>query len=330
MAVPQRVLGLAARLVAGRLPDHPEREPGWHFDFAARHPRPMTSLRRVVWECYRDRGTSRALPIAWYENLKFRLLLGNDLSLCLYVGGSFEPNEFAYLEETLKPGMVFIDCGANEGLYTLYAARRIGPAGRVLAIEPSTREVQRLRANIALNQLNNITIEQVALGNQSKRALLTVAGPGHEALNTMSSIEEPLRQEEVQVETLDALVDRHQLERVDLIKLDIEGSEVQALLGSGETIERFSPILLIEAEETRLASMTNGLDDLLAILDEHQYAVQIFDEQTGRLRPANRPREPATTHQGNIAAAPKHPPKAASSRTYRRHESSDLKDGANP
>jgi FkbM family methyltransferase len=265
----------------------------------------MSSLRRVVWECYSDRGISGALMIDWYDRLKFRLLLGNDISLSLYIGGSFEPNEFAYLEEKLRPGMVFIDGGANEGLYTLYAARRVGPSGKVLAIEPSTREVKRLRANIEMNQLENVIIEAVALGEQPRQASLAVAGHGHEALNTLSSIGEPFRREDVQVETLDALVARHQLERVDLIKLDIEGSEVQALLGSRETIERFRPTFLIEAEDVRLASMNKRIGDLLAILDEHNYDIQIFDNHTGALRPARRPDEPATTHRGNIAAIPK-------------------------
>jgi len=305
MVAPEWALGLVARLLAGRNPREPEREPGWHFDFAADRPRPMTSMRRVIWECFRDRGINGELRIDWYDHLEFRLLLGSDLSLCLYVGGSFEPNEFAYLEETLRPGMVFIDGGANEGLYTIYAASRIGPSGKVLAIEPSTREVNRLRANIELNRLDNVTIERVALGDQPRRSTLAVAGPGHEALNTLSPIGDPFRTEEVTVETLDALVSRHRLERVDVIKLDIEGSEVRALLGARETLKRFEPILLIEAEETRLASMADGLDDLLAILDEYRYDVQIFDSGTGRLRAANRPGEPGTTHQGNIAAVPK-------------------------
>ena len=56
-------------------------------------------------------------------------MLGNDNSLCLYVCGSFEPNEFAFLDKVLKPGMVFVDVGANDGYYTLFAAQRVGPCG---------------------------------------------------------------------------------------------------------------------------------------------------------------------------------------------------------
>jgi FkbM family methyltransferase len=245
--------------------------------------------------------------VRWYERLRVGLFIGNDLTFSLYVGGSFEPNEFVFIGKTLSPGMVFVDGGANDGLYSILAGHYVGHSGRVLAVEPSSRECQRLQANVALNQLDNVLLEQVALGEEPGESYLAVAGIGREVLNAVLPRQSDSTQaggESVRVETIDSLVSRHRLERVDVIKLDIEGSEVDALLGADETIARFKPILLVEAEEDRLLTLNRTVDDLVALLEQHDYGVWVFDKETAQLRAAVRPDEPDGQHPGNIVAAP--------------------------
>ena len=245
----------------------------------------------------------RPIVVRWYEGLRLGLFIGNDLTFSLYIGGSFEPNEFVFVGRSLSPGMVFVDGGANDGLYSILAGHYVGRAGTVLAVEPSARECRRLEANVALNQLDNVLLEQVALGDEPGESYLAVAGIGREVLNAL----QPHAQdggEPVRVETIDALVHRHRLERVDVIKLDIEGSEVDALLGAKETIARFRPVLLIEAEEDRLATLDRTVDDLVALLEQQDYGVWVFDKETAQLRPAERPGEPDGQHPGDIVAAP--------------------------
>jgi FkbM family methyltransferase len=236
------------------------------------------------------------------------LFIGNDLTFPLYVGGSFEPNEFVFIAKMLSPGMVFVDGGANDGLYAILAGHYVGRSGRVLAVEPSSRECQRLQANVALNRLDNVLLEQVALGEEPGESYLAVAGIGREVLNALvprhESDSTQTGGESVRVETIDSLVRRHRLERVDVIKLDIEGSEVDALLGAKETLARFRPILLVEAEADRLATLNRTVDDLVALLEQHDYGVWVFDKETAQLRPAQRPDEPDGQHPGDIVAAP--------------------------
>jgi len=281
-------------------------EPGWRFDPGADDHRFATELRRDLWRRYRDARIDEPVVFRWYDGLRIRLFLGNDLSLCLYVGGSFEPNELSFLGAVLEPGMVVVDGGANDGLYTLFAARRVTPSGHVLAVEPSPREVERLSSNLALNRITNASVLNVALGATDGTATLAVAEAGHEGQNTIGArVSNPKVETAahvtVTVETLDRIVEREKLERLDLVKLDVEGSEVEALRGGGTALARFRPLMLLEAEEERLASQNRTKADLVACLADLDYALWVFDGATAQLRPARMPDEP----EGNAVAAPR-------------------------
>jgi FkbM family methyltransferase len=301
---PQRIVEIAASLLArGKAL---ESEPGWYFDIAATDPSMLTRIKRDLWEYYRDRGITRPVRLRWYDGLRIRVFLGNDMSLCLFVGGSFEPNEFVFLDAVLADGMTFIDGGANDGIYSLFAAKRVGGSGTVLAVEPSSREFDRLRANLMLNRQLAVTAVRAALGSAEGEADLAVAERGHEGQNTIgASVSNPKVQtagyETVPVTTVDALVEAHRLDRVDVVKLDVEGSEVEALLGAARTIERFRPLIQVEMESERLASQGRTKDDLRALLAAASYDLYIFDSETGGLRAAREPDEP----EGNAIAAPR-------------------------
>lgn len=306
---PQRLLiATASALARSR---SLEVEPGWRFDAGAHDLRQVTQFRRDIWRSFRDRSIGTPVILRWYDGLRVRLFLGNDLSLCLYAGGSFEPNEFAFLRAVLRPGMVFLDGGANDGLYSIYAARRLEPGGKVISVEPSSREFERLRANLELNKLANVETLKVALGGEAGEATLAIAEAGHEGQNTIgrrvsNPKVETTGHEAVPLETIDRLVERHALERLDFVKLDVEGSEVDALEGAQSAIARFRPLMLLEAEDERLASQHRTKRELVDLVSALGYALWVFDEKTGRLRPALRPHEP----EGNAVAAPAgwHPP----------------------
>jgi FkbM family methyltransferase len=278
-------------------------EPGWHFDNGADDSRQLTQFRRDIWNYYGDRGLTAPVTFRWYEGLKVKLFLGNDMSLCLFAGGSFEPNEFVFLQAVLKPGMVFFDGGANDGLYSLYASRRVGPDGVVMAVEPSGREYERLKANLELNRLADIRTLRVALGKERGSGTLAIAEEGHEGQNTLgvrvsNPTVETTRHEAVSIETIDELVSREGLQRLDFLKLDVEGSEVDALEGARSTIARFRPLMLLEAEDERLASQSRTKDDLVRLVTELAYELWVFDRESGQLRPVRGPNE----LEGNVIA----------------------------
>jgi hypothetical protein len=109
---------------------------------------PDVRIRNGLWSAAKTRRGDRPIVMPWHEGTKLALHLDNDLSYSLFAGASYEPNEFAVLDRVLKPGMVFLDGGANQGVYTVFAWARVGPTGRVIAVEPSPRELTRLKTNI--------------------------------------------------------------------------------------------------------------------------------------------------------------------------------------
>ncbi len=229
--------------------------PGWRFDADWDNPHLAFQLRREIWKYFQQRKQQVPLVTDWYGGLHVQIYLSNDVSKQLYIAGCFEPNEFAFLDKVLAPGMTFIDAGANDGLFTLFAAQRVGLTGQVWAFEPSQREFVRLQRNLQLNQLGNVRAFKVALGNIDGQAELKIADDEHSGQNTLGDFAyqiELARRERVRTNRLDELVQGDRLSRVDFIKLDVEGAELAVLAGARGVLARQQPVLLLEVNENAL------------------------------------------------------------------------------
>jgi FkbM family methyltransferase len=259
--------------------------PGWSFAGEFYVERRWLALRRgALWERALEKGLKVPLVVPWLEGTRVETALGTDTSLCVYVAGSFEPNEFAFLRRTLRPGMTFVDIGANEGLFTLFAARRVGGAGRVIAVEPSDRERRILDRNVARNGLANVTVVPHALAAESGTAELLIAPGRHGLHNTLGNFiyayegEIAVARQTVAVETLDGLQQRLALGRVDVMKIDVEGAEVKVLTGGRRLLSTSRPILLVEVNEEALRCQGASADTLLKLLRALDYHIHVFNE----------------------------------------------------
>ena len=257
--------------------------PGWRFAIEYTHLRPWWTMRRAaLWHCARDRRLEVPIVVPWLAGTQVGVTLGNDMSLCLYVGSSFEPNEFAFFDRVLRSGMTVVDIGANEGLYTLFAARRVGRSGRVIAVEPSSRERAILEANLARNRLHNVTVVPHALADTPGKAELKIASREHSGHNTLGQLvykdDAVVDREEVVVETLDALAERLNLTRIDIVKIDVEGAELKLLSGGRNLLSRQRPILLIEANDEALKRQGASAEAVVDLLLSLDYQIQVFNE----------------------------------------------------
>jgi FkbM family methyltransferase len=280
-----RVLARAASLLASR--PRLGWYPGWRFGIAEEAPSLGVRVRRAVWKLWEEGTLAGPIPLPWHDGLRLEMPLGTDLSRCLYVSGSYDPNEFMFLSSALRPGMVCIDVGANEGLYTLFASRRVGPTGLVLALEPSSREYERLIRNLWLNQASNVVAVKAAASERSGCAELHIAEPGHGGHNTLGRFAYPVRavaKEKVELLSLDQLYMCCPLPRVDFIKIDAEGSELSVIRGAHGLLERFRPLLQVEILDAALEGQGADRRDLLESLRSHGYQFWILGP-TGEPRP---------------------------------------------
>lgn len=167
--------------------------------------------------------------------------------------GGYELPERLFIERFVRPGMTFLDVGAHNGYYSLLASRRVGPAGRVVAFEPSPRERRRLRWNLALNRCRNVAVEPCALGAGGGSASLFVVRGRETGFNSLRppALDQPTRQVRVAVDSLDRCAERLGLSAVHFVKLDVEGAELDALRGAEGTLRRFSPAVMCELTDAR-------------------------------------------------------------------------------
>src|SRR5882724_12282316 len=280
--------------------------PGWRFG-EEYHPqqRWMARRRGALWEAARETGIKVALSVRWHSGTTVKVTLGNDNSLCLYVCGSFEPNEFAFLDRALKPGMIFVDVGANDGYYTLFAARKVGPGGRVVAAEPSSRERAHLQRNLGRNGLDNVSVVPAAIGAAVGLADLHLAHGVHAGHNTLGSFahDDVVRAslERVPIEPLDAVIARLGLARVDFVKIDVEGAEARVIAGASTVLASMRPLLLLEVNDKALRAQGNCADSLIATLrGDLRYEIFVFSPVTGLLE-SPRDGEPLSA---NVVAIP--------------------------
>ncbi len=259
--------------------------PNWRFDIEWTNPDLAFQARRQIWQSFHDRRIDKPVTMSWHLGTRLRLGLRNDLSRQIYVAGCIDPNEFAFLNHYLQPGMTFIDMGANEGAYTVFAARRVGESGSVWAFEPSQREFDSLRANLDLNGLigPNVRLFPLAIADFNGYTELTVAATEHAGQNTMGAFAGPgigaAGTQTVEVRRLDDLIAEDAPARIDFIKLDVEGAELKAIHGAAATLRRYRPVLLFEVSAASLRPQGASRDGLVAFLRSLDYLLYVFDDQ---------------------------------------------------
>jgi FkbM family methyltransferase len=150
--------------------------------------------------------------------------------------------ERALLQRTLRPGMVAVDVGSNIGFHTLLMARCVGPSGRVHALEPEPRNFGLLARAVEGAGYQHVRLHQVAAADAVGRGPLYVAG-AHRGDHRLMPASEPRPRVMVATVTLDALLAGE--DRVDLVKIDVQGAEVAVLAGLERTLERHRDLRIL-------------------------------------------------------------------------------------
>jgi len=248
--------------------------------------RPLASyVRESIWKFFSERHYEVPFEIPWHRDLWMRLNLGNELSRALFVDGEFDPNELCLLQTILRPGAHFMDIGAHEGAYTLFAARCVEGNGHVWSCEPSLREREALTHNIGRNRLDNVTVLPYALAQAGGEGELKIASGGRSGHNTLGGVVwdgvSVVRSETVPLRSLDAVAAEIGLSRLDLVKMDAEGAEMRIIQGGSQVLRELRPALLFEAQDESLRLQGGSLDGLLTAIRGLDYTIYAFDPDTG-------------------------------------------------
>lgn len=186
-----------------------------------------------------------------------------------YALGTSEPLVQDALERHVHSGDVVYDIGANIGFFTIITARLVGPAGHVYAYEPLRENVVALERNIALNDFRNVTVRPCAVSRHDGSALLEVAPePNWAQLESVGT--RPDVQGRVRVDTvaLDSELARG-ARPPSIVKIDVEGAELEVLDGMLETLRRHRPVVLAEmhGRNREVAERLRGAGYALSILE---------------------------------------------------------------
>ncbi|MGH1387699.1 FkbM family methyltransferase [Kordia sp.] len=140
---------------------------------------------------------------------------------------------------TVKKDDVVIDAGANHAYLSIYYGKKVGSAGKVFAFEPDKINVAEMEANIALNAgVENIQIQEELIWNENTKLEFFEAGTVSSSIHYKPENAKAILKDAI---TIDSFQKREQLERLDFVKMDIEGAEIEAMDGLVEVLEKFKP-----------------------------------------------------------------------------------------
>lgn len=177
--------------------------------------------------------------------------------------GLYEPEKFAAIATVLREGSTFLDIGGNKGDFALFAASVVGPSGHVVCFEPHPDNAAWIRKSLALNRFEHLSVEEMALSDTAGEAELHIGGKSGQ-----HSFEPRKRDRgavKVRATRLDDYVKSRDIERIDAIKIDVEGAEDQVIAGAMEMLEQSRPVIFLDVHDIGAARLTDLAGKLHAL-----------------------------------------------------------------
>jgi FkbM family methyltransferase len=196
---------------------------------------------------------------------------------------SIESEVMAWMRRYLRKGSSALDIGANIGLHTMYMAKLVGSSGRIFAFEPSPANIRSLRYHIKINQLSQVQIVEKAVADQDDGVLpFFLLNDGDHLSNSLTfgreevpNLDKTLHESRRVVSTNVVSIDRFCSDAKitpDLIKIDVEGAELQVLQGGTRTLSSVRPRLILAVHPWWLP-LGQTTNDIVAFLTERAYAI---------------------------------------------------------
>jgi FkbM family methyltransferase len=213
--------------------------------------------------------------------------------------GVYENEEIAFFERVIEPDMIFVDVGANVGLYTALGLRRMCYPGKIICVEPDPVSASFLKQTIESNHKGNqspkVSFYQVALSDTPGEVMLH-KNPENKGDNRIYS--DPLCTDAIQVhsDTLDSLMEREAIEEINLIKIDVQGAEAKVVAGARGILRKSTDcVMMTEFWPYGLTSCGSSPSAYLSMLEDIGLSLYSLDGTTLR---------PVLDHQALIESCP--------------------------
>ena len=215
------------------------------------------------------------LEVRTLDGIRIRLInpLEHHQRMLLF-GAPYEPEVTVFLREVLRPGMVFIDVGANLGYYTLLGAKRVGSRGQVHAFEPAPLQFQHLTLNVRTNQVANVVLNKCAVADHVGEIQFFVSDGWNQGTHSLGMVQRNMRARQVKCTSLDEYVSEASLDRVDVVKMDVEGAELLVCRGARRMLASLKPaVIVFEACEKWARAVGHSTRDVKGFLEDCGYTM---------------------------------------------------------
>jgi FkbM family methyltransferase len=252
--------------------------------------KPICVVARIFqWELIRL--SNRTVGFLFDGDHRILLRANEGASRLTYYFGTSEPETFEFMDDYLVPGMCVIDVGANIGLNAIYAAHRVGTGGRVLAIEPDPSNFSRIRENIGdcvMPQLHLIEAACGAVDNQFIFVHQNSVDTSRSFVTNSALEKDSEKGTKVGTVTVDRLADEYSLERIDYLKIDVEGFEAEVLLGSLQSLSaKKIGVLHVELDQILLGRCDSSTSKIVDLILSFGYKRCIWDINKRMFTPAD-------------------------------------------
>lgn len=268
------------RLLLGRNPN-PEEWPG-HSSRAGRDLENVVSSYVTSRE-FADRGLLKKtyqdhVELAHFPGFSLfasidDLAVGNHV----LIGRSYDPRIAAVLSRRVKPGMAVLDIGANIGYLTMLLASLVAPSGLVVAVEPNPENIKLLEASRRVNGFDQVLVIQAAAGRHTALLALNVSYSNGTTTELPSDLDTIFASRPVPCFALDAILPKDR--RINLVKIDTEGAELNALIGLSQTIDRDRPVIVSEFSPGILPGISHcSGPEYLRFLIAKEYRIGVIEK----------------------------------------------------
>lgn len=222
---------------------------------------------------------------------KIKVDLSKYLGHSIFWRGAHDWSTIFVLKNFVKNDDVIFDIGANIGEYTLYAASLINSNGKVYSFEPVQSVFNTLKQNVDLNShlRNKIICINKGLGN--KKAILPIYDEQNNINEGLFSIHQKnfiqsKKIQDIEIDTLDNFVNENSIDKIDFIKIDVEGNELYVLQGAESCLKKLQPKLLIEMSEKNFNAAGYTKQNIFNFLESLGYSIHLILKR-GKLKKVN-------------------------------------------